>query len=91
MVVKLLGSIDLLSSFAFLLIIFGVDPYIQIIIFCSGLSFLKGLFILGGDLFSIIDLLSAISLFLSIFFAMPVIILWLCSFLLLSKSFASFL
>lgn len=91
MLVKLLGSIDLASSLAFLLLIFGYDVQFQILLFCAGLLFLKSLFILGGDVLSIVDLTSSIILVASIFLPIPAFLLWIPAFLLLSKGFVSFL
>ena len=89
-VVKILGFIDLLSALAFLMLTFGMEPYVQFIIFCAGLLLIKGMFILMGDILSFIDLISAILLFISIFFSLPVIIFWAPAFLLLAKGFTSF-
>jgi hypothetical protein len=91
LILKALGSIDLVSSLAFLLVIFGFDVQFQVILFCAGLLFLKGLFIFTGDVLSAIDLVSSAILVLSIFFALPLFLLWIPAFLLLSKGFVSFL
>jgi len=91
MLVKILGGIDLFSAFVFLLLAFGFHPSIHIILFCAGLLFAKGLFILMGDIISVIDIFSFLILILSIFFAIPVILFWIPSFLLLGKGFLSFL
>jgi len=91
LLLKALGAIDLASSLAFLLLIFGYDVQFQVILFCAGLLFLKSLFILGGDVLSIVDLGSSAVLVASIFFAIPVFLLWIPAFLLLSKGFVSFI
>jgi len=91
MLVKVLGGIDLISAFVFLMLIFGFDVHIRIILFCAGLLFFKSLFILGGDVLSGIDLFSSIMLIISIFFLPPMFLLWTSSFLLLAKGFVSFL
>ena len=91
MLVKVLGSIDLVSSVIFLMAIFGFDVNIRIVLFCAGLLFLKGMFVLGGDVLSAVDLFSSVILILSIFFALPVFLLWIPSFFLLAKGFVSFL
>jgi hypothetical protein len=91
MLVKLLGAIDVASSLAFLLMIFGIHPWIHYILFCSGLLFLKGLFIFTGDVLSVIDLVAFVTLIVSIFFIPGTILLWTLSFLLLAKGFVSFL
>lgn len=89
--VKVLGAIDLASSIAFLIIIFGITPYPQFILFCAGLLLIKSLFLIRGDVLSFVDLLSSISLILLIFFALPIAVLWIFTFLLLAKGFVSFL
>jgi hypothetical protein len=91
MLVKILGAIDILAAFIFLLLAFGSHPAVQLILFCAGLLFAKGLFILTGDIISIVDIFSFGVLILSIFFAIPVILYWIPSFLLLGKGFLSFL
>ena len=90
MIVKLLGAIDIVSAFTFLMLIFDFDVYTQLLLFCAGLLFLKGLFILTGDVLSGIDIFSSILLILSIFFMLPVFLLWIPAFLLLAKGFVSF-
>jgi len=91
MLVKILGGIDLFSAFIFLLLAFGSHPGIHLILFCAGLLFAKGLFILTGDIISIVDIFSFLILILSIFFAIPTILYWIPAFLLLGKGFLSFL
>jgi hypothetical protein len=91
MLVKVLGAIDLISSFSLLLLIFGFDVHFRVLLFCAGLLFFKGLFILTGDVLSAVDLFSSAVLILSIFFALPLFLLWTSAFLLLAKGFVSFL
>lgn len=91
MIVKLLGSIDLIAALTFLMLIFGITPFTQLILFCAGLLLLKSMFIITGDVLSFIDLASSILLLLSLLFALPIIFLWLPAFLLLAKGFVSFL
>lgn len=91
MLVKILGAIDLISAFAFLLLIFGVHPFLQLMLFCSGLLFLKGLFVLTGDVLSVIDLLSSVLILLSLFLTLPSLFLWVPAFLLLAKGIVSFI
>jgi hypothetical protein len=91
MLVKILGGIDIIAAFVFLLILFGSHPAVQIVLFCAGLLFFKGLFVLTGDLMSIIDLFSFAVLILSILFILPGILYWIPAFLLLGKGFLSFL
>jgi hypothetical protein len=89
--VKLLGSIDLAAALAFLLLVFGIQPWTNYILFCSGLLFIKGLFILTGDILSLVDLVSAIILILSLFLTPATFFLWFPTLLLCSKGMASFL
>ncbi len=91
MLVKLLGAIDIISAFAFLSMIFGLEPYLQFLLFCAGLLFLKGLFVFLGDVLSIVDIFSSLALTLSLFFTLPAFMLWIPAFLLLAKGFVSFL
>lgn len=89
--VKILGAVDILAGLSFLMMVFGMDIFIQVILFCAGLLLLKGMFILGGDILSAIDLLAAFSLFLSLFLSLPTFILWILALLLFAKGFVSFL
>jgi len=89
--VKVLGLIDLVAALAFLMLIFGITPFLQFILFCSGLLFLKGCFVFTGDVLSVIDIISAIILIISIFLTLPSGLLWFPAFLLLAKGFVSFL
>ena len=91
MLVKILGGIDLISAFTFLLMVFGVSPPFQLLLFCAGLLFLKGLFIFIGDVLSFVDMASALILIMAIFFMPPMVLLWVPSFLLLAKGIVSFL
>jgi hypothetical protein len=92
MLVKILGCIDLVASLTFLVIIFGVNPWIQLILFCAGLLLLKGLMIITGEIpLSIIDLFSCLMLILSIFVILPAVLLWIPAFLLMAKGVVSFL
>ena len=91
MIVRILGMIDLIASFGFLMLIFGLDVFTPFLLFTSGLLFVKGLFILGGDVLSLVDLVSALFLILSIFLALPAFLLWSVAFLLLGKGVVSFL
>jgi len=89
--VKVLGAIDLLSAFVFLMLIFGMHPFLQFVLFCAGLLLLKGLFVFTGDVLSFVDLFATLMLLLSIFFVLPTVLLWICAFFLLAKGFVSFL
>jgi len=90
MMIKILGFIDLSAALAFLMLTFGMDVFFQFLLFCSGLLFMKGLFVFTGDILSGIDLLAAGLLIISIFFTLPSVILWIPAFLLLAKGFISF-
>lgn len=90
-ILKLLGSIDAAAALAFLMLMFGITPYMQFVLFCAGLLFLKGLFILTGDFLSIVDLASSIILLVTLFFTPPTAFLWIPALLLLSKAVVSFL
>jgi hypothetical protein len=91
MIVKILGFVDFLGAFIFLLLIFDTQLPFQFILFPAFLLFIKGLFILFGDLLSLIDLASALILVLSIFFTLGSVFLWIPFFLLLGKGVVSFL
>ncbi len=88
---KVLGMLDLASAFAFLMLIFGIQPYTPYLLFCAGLLVVKGMFILTGDVLSVIDLFAALFLILSIFFFLPALLLWTSAFLLLAKGMVSFI
>ena len=90
MLVKILGVIDFAAALAFLMLIFGINVFTQYLLFCAILLFVKGMFILMGDILSVIDIVSAILLVLSISFSLPSILLWVPAFLLLAKGIVSF-
>lgn len=91
MIVKILGGIDLAAAIAFLMLIFGMSVFTPYILFCSGLLLLKGMFILGGDVLSVIDIFASILLIISIFLTLPAILLWIPAFFLLAKGVVSFI
>ena len=91
MIVKILGAIDILSSLTLTFFIFGIHPISQLILFCSGLLFIKGLFIFSGEPLSLIDLLGSLILLISIFFTFPIMLYWIFAFILMAKGFVSFL
>lgn len=91
MLVKLLGIIDVVGSITFLMLIFGISPWIQLVLFCAGLLFLKGLFILTGEPLSAIDLCASLTLLVSLFITPWASLLWIISLLLLAKGAVSFL
>lgn len=90
--VKILGLIDLMAAVAFLMISFGVHPFTPFLLFCAGLLFLKGLFIITGEIMlSSLDLIFSAFLIISIFFTLPLILIWIPTFLLLAKAMVSFI
>lgn len=90
MIVKVLGAVDVAAAVAFLMMIFGMDVFTPYLLFCAGFLLLKGLFVFTGDVLSAVDLFSALLLFISVFFALPAILLWIPAFLLLGKGIVSF-
>ena len=91
MLVKLLGAIDVLAAITFLMYIFNITPFIQLVLFCAGLLFLKGLFILTGEPLSIIDLLASATLLIAMFVTPWSFILWILALLLMAKGIVSFI
>ena len=88
--VKILGAIDLAAAIAFLMFIFGMNVWTQYLLFCASLLLLKSFFIISGDILSVIDLVSSMILFLSIFFTLPMVFFWIPAFLLFAKAIVSF-
>lgn len=88
--VKILGGIDLVAAFVFLMLIFGIQPFLPLLLFSSGLLFAKSFFIFSGDVLSLVDLVASIVLLISIFISLPAVILWFPAFLMLAKGFVSF-
>ncbi len=91
MLVKILGGLDLISAIVFLMIIFGLDPWTQLVLFCAGLLFLKGLFILTGEPLSVIDLVSSLTLIFSLLWIPWMGLAWMLALLLLAKGIVSFI
>lgn len=91
MIVKILGAIDLVGTLTLFMLIFGFDVFTQLLLFCAGLLFVKGLFAFTGDILSFVDLYAAVALILSITFDLPSIMLWVPAFLLLAKGLVSFI
>lgn len=89
--VKILGAIDLAAGLAFLMLIFGMNVPLQLILFCAGLLLLKGMFVFIGDVLSVIDIFSSLILLLSLLFSIPIFLLWVGAFFLIAKGFVSFL
>lgn len=90
--VKILGIVDLIASFTFLLLVFGIQPYLVLVLFSAGLLLIKGLLIFTGEIpLSLVDLFSALMLLLSLAFALPSVLLWIPAFLLLAKGIVSFM
>lgn len=90
-ILKVLGAIDLISALVFLLLIFGIHPFLQLTLFCSGLQMLKGMFILTGDVLSGFDIFCSVMLLISIFFTPFSVLLWICAFFLMAKGVVSFI
>ena len=90
MLVKVLGALDLIAAITLLTIIFGITPYIPLLLFCAGLLFLKGLFILTGEPLSLIDLLASATFLLAIFIMPWSFLLWVLTLLLMAKGVVSF-
>jgi hypothetical protein len=90
-ILKLLGTLDLIAAAIFLTMIFGFSPPFQLLLFCGGLLLAKGMFVFTGDPLSIQDIFYSICMLLSMFFALPSFILWLCAFLLIAKGVVSWL
>jgi len=88
--VRILGTLDVISSLLFLMLAFDVHPFLQLTLFCSGLLLIKGLFVFTGEPLSAIDLASSFLLLLSIFFTLPTVLIWIPAFLLLAKGIVSF-
>ncbi len=89
--VKILGLIDLVSASVFLMLAFNIHPWIQLVLFCSGLLLLKGLFVFTGEPLSALDLISSILLLLSLVFTLSVVLIWIPAFLLVAKGLVSFM
>jgi len=90
-ILKVLGAVDLVAALIFLALIFSITVPFQFLLFFGGILLMKGMFVFTGDILSIQDIFYGICLLLSIFFALPSIILWICAFLLLAKGVVSFI
>ena len=90
LMVRILGTFDLLAAVVFLMLTFGAHPYFQIILFCAGILLLKGLFVFRGEPLSLIDIFSSFVLLVSLLFTPPSLFLWLPAFLLMAKGIISF-
>ena len=90
MLVKILGGIDIAAAIAFLMLAFGIHPFTPFLIFCAALLILKGMFVLTGDVLSVIDLISAVLLIVAISFTLPTILLWIPALMLFAKGIVSF-
>ena len=89
--IKILGAIDVVAGIILLMLIFDMNAPFQILLFCAGLLLLKGMFIITGDVLSLIDLASSLLFFISIFFSLPALLLWIPAFILFAKGFVSFI
>jgi len=89
MLIKILGAIDLIISLAIFSQSWGLDiPKTMVIVFAT-ILFIKGLFIITGDIASVLDWIVAIVLIIEIFYNLPAFILIIAGFLLLQKGFLS--
>ena len=75
MLVKILGAVDLLAAFTFLMLAFGLSPFFQLTLFYAGLLGVKGLFAFTGDALSFLDLFATVLLLISVFFTLPAILI----------------
>ncbi len=92
MMLKILGGIDIAGAIAFMLLSFRIEVFPSFIIFCAALLFMKGLFIITGEiLLSSLDILFSIILIISMFLTLPLVIVWIPTFLLLAKGTTSFI
>lgn len=90
LLLKILGLIDLIAASTFLMLIFGINPLLPLVLFSAGLLLLKGLFIITGDVLSLIDLTGSVVLLITLLITIPSIISWALAFLLLAKGVVSF-
>lgn len=91
MIVKVLGFVDICAALMLLAGLFGLPAILQINIFFGGLLLLKSLFLLTGDILSVVDFISAGVFFFGLLFAPWSFLIWICTLLLMSKGVASFL
>ena len=91
LILKLLGMIDLIGAGLFLLLVFGVAPPLQLILFSAGLLLLKSMFILTGDPLSALDFIASMLLLTSLFFTLPTLLVWAPALLLMAKGAGSML
>jgi hypothetical protein len=88
---KVLGGIDLIAAGTFLILIFGLTPPFQLTLFCAGLLLAKGMFIVIGDVLSVIDIFASLILLTSLFVLPGTLFLWLSACFLLAKGLGSML
>lgn len=89
MLVKVLGAVDLVSSVAFLMLIFGIHVPLHFLLFCAGLLLMKGFFVFAGNVLSAFDILASLLLLLSLIFTPFLFLLWLSALFLLAKGVVS--
>lgn len=89
LILKILGAIDLFSAIVFLMMVFGMEVLAGFIIFSAILLLVKGMFVIGGDVLSFIDIFSSMILFISLFFSPFTFLIWMCALLLFAKGFVS--
>ncbi len=88
---KILGTIDLIGAGMFLLLIFGVAPPLPFLLFSAGLLLAKSMFLVTGEPLSAIDLISSILLFSSLLITLPTLLVWTPALLLMAKGAGSFI
>lgn len=72
MIIKILGLLDIITAFSFwLFAFFGIFPRSLIIFFAFYLLIKGVIFLMSADIASILDIISAGIIFLSLSFAMP--------------------
>jgi hypothetical protein len=89
MIVRLLGFIDLFGAAIALLLMFGVNIPLNLVILAMILLFLKAFFP-SFCMASLIDITAALLLLIIYFFTIPKIIIIGIAFLMLQKAFLSF-
>ncbi|MSS74647.1 hypothetical protein EXS73_00325 [Candidatus Pacearchaeota archaeon] len=91
LILKLLGMIDLIGAGLFLLLVFGVAPPLQLVLFSAGLLLLKSMFILTGDPLSALDFIASMLLLISLIVSLPTLLVWTPALLLMAKGAGSML
>ena len=86
MIVKILGVLDILTAiFFWIFAFFGIGPKTLVMILAFYLLIKGVIFLISADIASIIDIISAALIFLSLNFPLPKIIIILVALFLLQK------